>query len=181
MVNRVLLMLGVVLLNSCTAQQTLKDGITTVPPNGYVFKNKKKFTKDILQNINENYLYRLKERYYADSNFNKKSTASLLGAYYLQFYANGCVRGIDYLQTDTNISGYRGIVYLKNQQIYIDRAGLSSDRSLKIYTYVLKIEGNKIFLLEKPNTLFKPSEYTCMVYERSEKIPEDWKAYKADW
>ena len=65
----------------------------------------------------------------------------------------------------------------------IDEFGMTSDRSLTIYTYKVKVEGDTIYLLEiMPNTLlFKPSEYICYVYKKSEKIPEEWKKYKPDW
>lgn len=182
MVRRTLFILGLSLLNSCGGHTRLQDGITTVPFEGYIFKNKKNFNSIIFEKfINSKTLYQLESRYYADENFNKIREVSPLGAYFIQFYDNGCVRGMDYLEPNPNIAGYRAIIYQKNQNIWIDRAGLSSDRSLKIYTYKLKIEGDKIYLLEIPKTLFKPSEYTCLVYEKSKKIPDDWKQYKPAW
>lgn len=159
----------------------LKDGIIKVPSKSYRFSNAEKFDNAIYSQIDINYLYEIVERFDSDNQFNQIKKRSLISPSFLQFYKNGKVRNFNYLNPDPNVTGYRGIVYKKNNIFFIDEASFSSDRSLKIYTYKLKIEGDKIYLLEMPKTLFKPSEYTCLVYQKSQKIPEEWKKYKADW
>jgi len=47
-----------------------------------------------------------------------------------------------------------------------------------IATLSVKIEGDKIYILHD-HTFNDVME--CEVYEKWEKIPEDWKKYKPDW
>ena len=68
-----------------------------------------------------------------------------------------------------------------NEKMFIDKFGLSSDRSGNTYSYSVKIEGDYVFLLDD-NFLVPRSEYICFVYKKSdEKIPEDWQKYPSDW
>lgn len=149
----------------------------------YNFRNKKYFSQEIIKNIDIQYIYELQGCYYSDSNFNKLGDHYFMGAYYIQFYDNGCYREMDYLEPNpakTKMSTI-GIFYLRKQKIYVDKLGVSSDRSKMIYTYKVKTKGDYIYLLDEPKSLFKPSGYICKVYKKYYKIPEEWKQYKADW
>ena len=144
-----------------------------------MFKRK---NRNLSSEIDANYVYEQVGSYNVDSQLKKIQKTESPGLHYIQFYENGVVRFLYYLEPNPDISGIRGVFYIKNKRMYIDEFGMTSDRSLTIYTYKVKVEGDTIYLLEMPNTLlFKPSEYICYVYKKSEKIPEEWKKYKADW
>ncbi|WP_417430973.1 hypothetical protein [Halpernia sp.] len=120
----------------------------------------------------------------ADKNFNKIRDIGSDVDRKIQFYENGRVRFFSFGMVNPNpqISGKRGIVYLNNNIIKIDSQFADQNGNLFKGTYRLKVEGDKLYLLEEGNTLlFNPSEYICYVYQKSEKIPEDWKQYKPDW
>ena len=93
------------------------------------------------------------------------------------------MRFIDYLEPNPEKSGNRGVFYIRNEKMFIDKFGLSSDRSGIIYSYRLKVEGDYIYLRRFQKVFFsESSESLCFVYKKSdEKIPEEWKKYAADW
>lgn len=171
-----------VMFTSCEIIKSkyLENGIAKVPYNNKVFKRK---NRNLSSEIDANYIYEQVGSYNVESQLKKIQKTESLGLHYIQFYENGAVRFLYYLEPNPDISGIRGVFYIKNKRMYIDEFGMTSDRSLTIYTYKVKVEGDTIYLLEiMPNTLlFKPSEYICYVYKKSEKIPEEWKKYKPDW
>ncbi|AKK72619.1 hypothetical protein OK18_08260 [Chryseobacterium gallinarum] len=181
MVKRYIILLGLLSVNSCISQNKLKDG-TKVPSSSYIFSNKKNFSSNILNHINTNHLYELKATYMCDYKLNIKRKLSLMGAYYLQFYNNGEVRFMDALEPNPNVTGYRGVIYVKNGNFYIDKAApvYTSGKNLDIHKYFLKVDGDSL-LLREDNSFFRQSEYILLVYKKSGKIPENWKKYKADW
>ena len=99
----------------------------------------------------------------------------------LQFYENGRVRFLYYMNADPEITGRRGIIYKKNNKIKIDTDFANQGGTISKGSYSVKIEGDYIFLLDD-NFLVPGSEYICFVYKKSdEKIPEEWKKYPAEW
>jgi hypothetical protein len=79
-------------------------------------------------------------------------------------------------------AGRRGIIYVKNLSLRIDSQSADQDGNLFVGSYKVKIQHDKIYLLELPNTiLFKPSEYICYEYQKTYKIPASWKKFQADW
>ncbi len=154
-----------------------------VPKSNYVFNNKKKFNPIIYKTIDSSYFYILVNSYWADKNFNKTGECGGRVGTVLQFYNNGNVRefAISEMSADPEYTGQRGVVYTKNNQIKVDLFSSISDGDMAILSYKVKIDGNKLYLLE---TLFSPfgnGETHCYLYEKYEKIPEDYKQYKADW
>ena len=67
--------------------------------------------------------------------------------------------------------------------MFIDKFGLFSDRSGTTYSYSIKIGGDYIYLQTFKDAFFsESSESLCFVYKKSsERIPEEWKRYPADW
>ncbi|WP_185226179.1 hypothetical protein [Chryseobacterium indologenes] len=168
------------LFNGCVSGQKLGDG-TKVPEKGYKFKNKEKFNSEIYRTIDLNYFYELEYSYYSDLNFGEKGEAwPEKWVKILQFYPKGQVREYahKFSNKDVNITGNRGIIYEKGNILYIDMYGAISDGEMKILTFKLKIENNKIFMRE--NSSFGGVSL-CRVFNKSGKIPEDWKQYTADW
>ena len=99
----------------------------------------------------------------------------------LQFYENGRVRFLYYMNADPEITGRRGIIYKKNNKIKIDTDFANQGGTISKGSYSVKIEGDYIFLLDD-NFLVPRNEYICFVYKKSdEKVPEDWKKYPSDW
>jgi hypothetical protein len=174
--------IGLFFISSCIGQQTLKDGFTKVPSVSYKFSKRQKFNSEIFNKINLNYFYKLDYSYQADSNFKNKGEKMLeKWIKILQFYPNGQVREFaqKYADKDPDITGNRGIIYEKGKDIYIDMYGAVSDGGMKILTYKVKIEDDKIFVIEKNFLMGVNGD--CRVFMKSEKIPEEWKKYKADW
>ena len=72
-------------------------------------------------------------------------------------------------------------LYKKNGKIKIDTQFANQSGDIFKGTYSVKIEGDYLFLLDD-NFLVPRNEYICCVYKRStERIPEEWKKYPADW
>ena len=86
------------------------------------------------------------------------------------------MRFIDYLEPNPEKSGNRGVFYIRNEKMFVDKFGLSSDRSGITYSYRLKVEGDYIYLQTFKSAFFsESSESLCFVYKRSsERISADW-------
>ena len=167
---------GIIILTLFTSceiigKRYLQDKMTQVPTNNKIFNWK---NRNLPKEIDTNYIYDLVTVGYCDKNFERTRESSVLGAYYIQFYNNGAVRFMDYLEPNPENSG--------NQKMFIDKFGLSSDRSGITYSYRLKVEGDYIYLRAFQKVFFsESSESLCFVYKKSaERIPEDWKKYPAD-
>lgn len=185
MVNKILINLCILtILSSCIPTERTVSG-HKIPTKKFDFKNKNKFTIGIYDVINPNHLYRLTDMYFTDNNFVKMRGGIFDGlVQILQFYPNGAARMFpqNYMNPDPNIIGDRGVIYKKNNWLKIDLTSSDQDGSLFIQSYKIKVEKDKLYLLEEGNTfLFNPSEYICYVFEKSEKVPDDWKKFSADW
>ncbi|WHF51963.1 hypothetical protein QGN23_01500 [Chryseobacterium gotjawalense] len=181
MVKIIFSILSLGLLNACVGSNfVLSDGFTKVPISSYRFSNKYKFSSDTLKDIDINYFYELEYSYDSDPNFYKKGEkiAATWGKT-LQFYPNGQVREFakKFSNKNRNITGNRGILY-QDKYLFIDMYGAISDGAMRIITYKIKIENDKIFLLEKT---FLGGDNLCRVFAKKNKIPEDWKQYEANW
>jgi hypothetical protein len=119
----------------------------------------------------------------ADKNYKKLRDIGKDVERSIQFYNNGAVRFIDYLEPNPEKSGGRGVFYIRNEKMFIDKFGLSSDRSGITYSYRLKVEGDYIYLRRFQKVFFsESSESLCFVYKKSdEKVPEEWQKYAVDW
>ncbi|OWR14578.1 hypothetical protein [Chryseobacterium sp. VAUSW3] len=166
---------------SCTPTSNLTNGTKVISKK---FKNINKFDKTSLKNIDTNYFYEMVDSYMADINFSKIRDVGEDVPRKIQFYKNGRVRFFSFGIEDANPlnAGTRGIIYKNNNSIRIDFTNADQDGTLFVGTYQVKIENDKIYLLELPGTfLFKPSEYICYEYKKSNKIPENWKEYSSEW
>lgn len=177
------LLYGIIILTLFTSceiigKRYLQDKMTQVPTNNKIFNRK---NRNLPKEIDANYIYDLVAVGYCDKNFEQTRESPVLGAYYIQFYNNGAVRFINYLEPNSEKSGSRGVFYIRNEKMFIDKFGLSSDRSGITYSYSVKVEGDYIFLLDD-NFLVPRNEYICFVYKKSaERILADWKKYPSDW
>lgn len=164
---------------SCAQTEKLKNGTKVLTKR---FNNIDKFDKSILEDINVNYFYKQIDYYMADKNYKKIRDIGKDVDRKIQFYENGRVRFFSLGMEDPDLrnAGRRGIIYLKNNNLKIDTQFADQDGHISKGAYSVKVEGNKIYLLDD-NFLFSRPEYLCYVYEKSEKIPDGWKRYKADW
>ena len=142
------LLYGIIILTLFTSceiigKRYLQDKMTQVPTNNKIFNRK---NRNLPKEIDTNYIYDLVAVGYCDKNFERTRESPVLGAYYIQFYNNGAVRFINYLEPNPEKSGNRGVFYIRNEKMFIDKFGLSSDRSGIIYSYRLKVEGDYIYL-----------------------------------
>lgn len=157
----------------------LNDGSTVVPHN-YKFKNIIYFEKSVYNDIDINYLYERKYSYRSDNNFNDIGGEISDVKRMIQFYPDGHIRLFSFnnVSPDPNQTGMRGIIYMRNNKIKIDEQFAYQGGGLYIGTVDVKIEDGKVYILYNHH---RNSESKCDVYQKSEKIPEEWKKYKADW
>jgi len=175
--------LCVLTIFSCIPTRKLDDDTgrgTKVPYQGYKFANQNKFDSSIYQVIDPDYFYELVGIYWVDRNFKEIRDGGPTMIQVLQFYPNGKVRrfGKPDMSPDPEKKGLRGIIYKKGNIIKTDFFEGISDGGMKIRTYQVKVEENRLYLL---NYVFLNPEIWCLVYEKKEKVPEEWKQYKPDW
>jgi hypothetical protein len=165
-----------------------------VPYKGYRFANKSKFDSSIYNKvIDPDYFYELIGVYLVDKHFTKISSDSGPSVIQvLQFYPDGKVRRFAKTGANPNpeVDGLRGVIYKRKKKIKIDIfEGVSGGGDMAIVTSRVMVEGDRLYLLEYPplidyifiiNYIF-PNEIPCDVYEKKEKVPEEWKKYKPDW
>ena len=178
MVKIIITLLLCTILYSCSAPYyKLLEG-KKVLKNKY--KNIKYFDPNIYKSIDINYFYIVESGYLVDNKYKKKRDIDV-AKYVLQFYENGRVRFLYYMNADPKKTGRRGIIYKKNNKIKIDTDFANQGGTISKGSYSVKIEGDYIFLLDD-NFLVPGSEYICFVYKKSdEKVPEEWKKYPSDW
>lgn len=127
--------------------------------NSQNLKNIKYFESDILKQIDTVGYYQCVNIYFADNHYNIKRELNNDYKRILKFKNNGYIESN---ALSSNKEGYSGVIYMKNQKIKIDIIGGTSDRSKIIRTYKLKIEGNKLHLLEESAVI---NELIYYVYE----------------
>ncbi|WP_133638754.1 hypothetical protein [Sphingobacterium paludis] len=173
-----------IFLCSCYATKRLPDGTKVLSKK---YKNIDKFDPFIYSQIDPNYFYKQVEVYKTG-----KSYKDVMGYWRgpssrrLQFYDGGYIRILVDNQKespDPDLSGKRGIIYMKNQDIRIDRDTADQDGTLQKQTLKVIVKGDKIYLVER---LFGmswgwSSNPMCYVFQKAEKVPEEWKQYKPDW
>lgn len=124
-------------------------------------RNIKYFNNDLLKTIDTVGYYQCTGIYFSDENYKIITELSNGTARILKFKSNGY---IEFSGGTPNHNGYNGILYFKNDQLKIDLIGGTSDGGKILRTYNLKIEGNKLHLLE--DNLFMRRELIYYIYER---------------
>lgn len=164
---------------SCAQSRKLENGRKVLVKK---FKNIDKFNKSVFKDIEIDYFYKKTDFYMSDKDYNKIRDIGKDVNRKIQFYENGRVRflSIDMDEPDPEKAGMRGVIYSKDNALRIDTQFANQAGHLSQGTYSVKVEGDKLYLLDD-HFLIPQSEYICFVYQRSEKIPENWKQYKADW
>lgn len=174
-----MLIITFILVQSCSQTRRLQDGQKILVSK---YRNIDKFDNTIFKLIDKDYFYVETDYYACDKNFKKKIRD--FGSYTtrnMQFYDNGRIRIFGHKKPDPEITGRRGIAYINKKEIFLDTQGASQDGDIFKMTYKIKVDGDKIFMREASYTLFGTSEKSCYVYQKSEKVPENLKQYKADW
>ncbi|MCL8538904.1 hypothetical protein M9991_18705 [Chryseobacterium gallinarum] len=177
--NSFLLLCCVIFVQACAQTRKLEDGRKVLTKK---YKNSKRFDRSIYNDIHTDYFYQKIDYYMADKNYSKIRDIGKDVDRRIQFYDNGRMRFLSFTmdEPDPEKTGMRGVIYLKNGKLKIDTQ--EADQGGRVFkgTYSAKVEGDKLYILHD-NFLIPPSEYVCYVYQKSEKIPENWKQYKADW
>ena len=127
--------------------------------NAQRLKNVKYFNKEILKNIDTENYYQCTGVYFSDKNYNiirelKNTTTRIL-----KFKKDG------YIESNaiaSNKDGNSGVIYIKNGKLKIDLIGGTSDRSKIVRTYRVKIEGERLHVLEESAVI---NELIYYVYE----------------
>ena len=115
-------------------------------PTNLEFKNIKYFTSETLKKIDVNSEYHLTSSYEATRNLKK----IINGPYpqdniSIKFQPNGFIVASLWSINDKN---QQGIIYTKNDKLFVDKIGSDQDRCKFIETYRVKIEDEKIILIE---------------------------------
>lgn len=166
-------------LFSCAQTRKLENGRKVLVKK---FKNVDQFNTSIFKDIESDYFYKKIDFYMADKNYDKIRDIGKDVDRKIQFYENGRVRflSIDKEEPDPEKAGMRGVMYIKNNALKIDTQFANQSGNISKGTYSVKVEGDKLYLLDD-HFLVPRSEYICFVYQKAEKIPENWKQYKAEW
>lgn len=127
-------------------------------------RNIKHFNSEVLNNIDTENYYECIGVYFADKNYNIIEVLNNTSTRILKFEKNGYILSSG---DSNNKDGYRGVLYLKRKKIKIDLIDGTSDRSRYIQPYNVKIEGNKIHLLQQPFIINDPLLY--LIYELKKK------------
>ena len=163
----------VLMLLSCksTPHLVLKNGKTPIPINESFFKNKNKFNKNLLNQIDTNCFYR--ELYIEDG-----------WEYLIKFYSNGCVNKFYFekgkeIKADffnPEINGLRGVLYMNyDSLVKIDMfCAITPNRFLGIRETQIIVLNDSI-IIEK----FKGS-YIDIKYQKV-KVDSSFLKYKANW
>ncbi|PWN68066.1 hypothetical protein [Chryseobacterium oncorhynchi] len=177
--NIIILVCSAIFFHSCAQSRKLENGRKVLTRK---FKNIEHFDKSIFKDIDVDYFYKKVDFYMADKNFNKVRDIGNDINRKIQFYENGRVRfiSVEMNEPDPEKTGMRGVIYFKKNLLKIDTQFASQGGHISKGTYSVKVEGDKLYLLDD-NLLIPQSEYICFIYQKSEKIPENWKQYKADW
>lgn len=178
MVRKIGIYLVLLIIYSCSNTKILGDG-TKVLLNKY--KNRKYFNSETYNLIDANCFYKEVDCYIADLNYKKiRDIGRTQTDVNIQFYNNGCIRILMYKDGNPKNTGKRGVIYMKNNFLKIDTQFSDQNGNISRGSYSIKVQGDKLYLLDN-NFLFTRAEYFCKVFEKSEKIPEFWKQYEADW
>jgi hypothetical protein len=182
--HRLIILFALCFLCSCYPSKRLPGGTKVLSKK---YKNIDKFDPSIYLQIDSNYFYKLVDSYESGKNY-KEVVGSRSGSSHLklQFYQHGYIRIIsDFVKTspDPEFSGMRGVIYRYKQDIRIDTQSADQDGALQRATFKVIVEEDRIYLVQR---LFGmswgwSSNPLCFVYEKAEKVPEDWKQYKPDW
>lgn len=173
------------IVSSCAPTRRLRDGQKILKRQ---YRNIDKFDPSIYELIDTNYFYQKVGTCYADRKVrNIKDFKRKESRLRIKFYPGGYLRFLAFSGKpegpDPEDSGERGVVYKKGEEIKIDTQFAGQGGTLQRATFKVIVEGDKIYLVQK---LFGmswgwSSNPTCDVYQKAEKVPEDWKKYKPDW
>lgn len=159
--------------------QTLGDGTKTLLKK---YKNREKFNSKIYDLIDNSFFYKEIDSYLVDKHYTKiRQIGNSNISNFLQFYANRSIRFLLHKEPNPEITGRRGVIYFnKGDKLKIDTQFANQGGAISKGTYSVIVEGNKLYLIDDNSWVSRP-EYICLVFEKSEKVPEEWKNYKTDW
>lgn len=160
----------------------LQNGITKVPYDKKVYKNKSRFNKELLKIIDTAAVYEAySEKYNILTRLDNHPENSFYGVY--RFYANGCFN-LFYFERDIiqkendfnpNYRGYRGVYYKEGDEIKSDLFSIAND-----WGWTGKLNESLIF---KGDTLYVKRDKSRGNIEKyvKRKLPAEYLKYKADW
>ncbi|MCH8904016.1 MAG: hypothetical protein IIA45_08900 [Bacteroidetes bacterium] len=168
-------------LISCVNTYKLSDGISRVPSNSKVYKNKSKFNISLLNTIDTSVVYeKYSIRYNILARMDNHPETSIYGVY--RFYPGGYFNyfvldrdiALDIKDFDPVYTGYRGVYYHEKNEIRYDNFGISNGLG-----WIGKLTGAFTFI---GDTLYKKSDYSSYVqiYIKRE-LPKEYLKYRVDW
>ena len=188
MVNKIICLIILLMFLSCgLPYRRLDNGNgNKVPKENYTFRNQNKFNSTLYNEaVDTSYFYALLSIYGCDKKFayivnarmEKDPTKRVL-----QFYKNGQVRlmNINFMKPSPEIEGSRGIVYFKKKEMYFDFFWSGSDHNMRISTSRIKINGDTL-IMRQEDFFGLNKTGTCWTGKKENKIPENYKEFKANW
>ena len=154
------------LLTACITTTVLKNSFQKAPTNPKVFKNRIYFEISSLSQIDTTVIY----EEYNSSYFGDKSIKGLVRENYIssdsfyevyRFYGNGCfslfhlnknIKTLTKEMFDPNYTGWRGILYTKENKLTGDLiTQVSGVGTIGIIKEIFKFKGDTLFVNEKNN------------------------------
>ena len=115
-------------------------------PSNLEFKNITYFTPEVLQSIDVNSEYRQTKAYESTRNLSKVINEPWTPSnIVIKFQPNGFITADLWSFNNKN---QQGIIYSKKGSLFIDKIGADQDRCKFIETYKIRLEKNKIILIE---------------------------------
>ncbi len=181
---KALVFILVVLTLGCEMKTyTLQNGITKVPVDSTVYKNKSKFDKSLLTIIDTGVIY---EEYRSEkkilSRLDSDITTSIYGV--IRFYSNGCYNNF-YINRDNMLdsndfnplyNGKRGVYYKEGNQIRYDLYAESNQQGhIGLLTGTFVFSNDTLYKYTYSDYLKQPSIYI------KRRLPTGYLDYSANW
>ena len=178
-------------LPSCWVKvYTLSNGMTRVPVNPKVYKNKSKFNTSILKMIDTTVIY---EELNTEKNILERfNECEYCPKRYvvLKFYSNGCYNifafwknepQLPVSELDPNYAGFRGIYYLENNKIKYDEFGAIDEwRHIGRIKGTFTISGDTLYEKMDDRKGIDATKYTTHIYVKR-RLPPEYFIYRVDW
>lgn len=181
-INSVIFLLGTILFVSCEMKTyTLSNGITKVPADTTVYKQKVKFDTSLLSIIDTAVIY---EEYSIESGMLKRLDNDITHRFYgvYRFYLNGCLNYfvldkeylVDTSYFNPDYDGYRGVYYLERNKIRCDLFAGSNELG-----WIGKLPATMMFIGDTLYVYKDYSKYKSIYIKRE--LPIEYFNYKSNW
>ena len=181
--KKFLLFLTTLQLIGCVIKSyTLQNGVTKVPYNSDLFKNKSKFDKSILAIVDTSVIYEeFNQRYNVLSRFDTNLETRIYDVY--RFYSDGKFNNflldrkkqIDVNDFNPEFNGYRGVYYLENGKIKFDLFAESNELG-----WLGELNGTFTFIGDTLYVKNREAPNNINIYIKR-KLPSKYLQFNGNW